>query len=112
MPGVMLTALLSMILANSINLTEIAIIGSASFLLIFFVVNLASYKLHYKINANKNIVLAACFVSLLALVTLIIHTFSKNPKAIIIFLTFIVFSFLFELVYGKIVRKHFFHRSY
>ncbi len=112
MPGVMLTAFFSLILANSINITEIAIIGSASFLLIFFIVNLACYKLRNKINANKKIALVACFVSSLALITLIIHTLSKNPKAIAIFLAFIGLSILFELVYGKIVRKHFLHRSY
>jgi len=66
--GVILTASLSLFIANSINLTVIAIIGSASFLLIFFIVNLAAFKLHKKIRASKTIVLIACIVSCLAVV--------------------------------------------
>ena len=112
MEGDVLTTLLSLTLANSVNLTEIAIMGSASFLLIFFVVNTAAYKLSTKIGANRMIVAVACCVSFLALTTLLVHTFFKNPQAIGIFAFFIGFSILFELIYGKMVRKHFFHRPY
>ncbi len=110
--GVALTASLSLIMANSIDLAEIAIIGSASFLLIFFIVNIAAYKLHNELRANKNIILAACLVSGSALATLLIHTFSNNLKAIVVFLAFIGISVLFELVYGRMVRKHIFNRGY
>ncbi len=110
--GVILTASLSLIMANSINLTEIAIIGSASFLLIFFIVNMAALKLHKIIKANKTMVLIASLVSCAALLTLLIHTFTNNLTAIGIFLIFICISVLFELVYGKIVRKHIFQRPY
>ena len=110
--GVIMTAFLSLIMANSINLTEIAIIGSASFLLIFFIVNVAAYKLHKKLGANKKIVLIACLMSFVALLTLIIHTFSNDPEAIGIFVSFISISILFELIYGKMVRKHIFKRPY
>jgi len=110
--GVILTVCLSLIIANSINLTEIAIIGSASFLLIFFIVNIAAYKTHLKIKVNKNIVMLACIASGLALTTLLIHTFLDDPQAIIIFLSFIGLSFLFELTYGRLIRKHIFQRPY
>jgi len=110
--GVILTASLSLIMANSINLSEIAIIGSASFLLIFFIVNMAALKLHKTIKANKTIVLIASLVSCAALLTLLVHTFTNNLIAIGIFLSFICISVLFELIYGKIVRKHIFHRPY
>ncbi|WP_198263599.1 APC family permease [sulfur-oxidizing endosymbiont of Gigantopelta aegis] len=110
--GVILTAALSLIMANSIDLSEIAIIGSASFLLIFFIVNVAAYKLHKAINASKKITVLASLVSFMALMTLLIHTYSNTPRAIVIFLSFIAISFLFELSYGKIIRKHIFSRPY
>jgi len=110
--GIMFTASFSLIMANSINMAEIAIIGSASFLLIFFIVNMAACKLHKEIDASKIIVLIACFASCTALLALLVHTFSDNPIAIGIFLSFIGVSILFELIYGKIVRKHIFHRPY
>lgn len=110
--GVILTATLSLIMANSIDLTEIAIIGSASFLLIFFIVNVAAYKLHMEISASKKTTVLACIVSCLALLTLLLHTYSDSPQAIAIFMFFIGISFLFELTYGRIVRKHMFSRPY
>ncbi len=110
--GVIIATILSLILANSIDLTAIAIIGSAGFLLIFFIVNIAAYKLRKKIKANGMIVATACLVSGMALLTLIFHTFSSNQKAIAIFFSFMVISFLFEFTYGQFVRKHIFNRPY
>ena len=109
---VMVTAGLSLILANSIDLTEIAIIGSASFLLIFFIINLAAFRLRQTIQANSAILFIAILVSGGALVTLLVHTYSNNPRAIVIFTLFIVLSLAFELLYGTMVRKHLFHRRY
>ncbi len=110
--GVLYTTFFSLILANSINLTQIAIIGSAGFLLIFFVVNVSAYKLRKEIDANKNILFISCTFSFLALLTLLIHTYNSNPKAVIIFLAFIIISGLFELIYGRYIRKQMFGRKY
>jgi len=109
---VIIIAILSLILANSIDLTEIAIIGSSSFLLIFFIVNLAAFRLRHTIKANAIILLTATLVSGSALITLMVHTFETNPRAIIIFGAFIAISVLFEWLYGTMVRKHLFHRAY
>ncbi len=110
--GVVVTAVLSLIIANSIDLTEIAIIGSASFLLIFFLVNVSAFKLGGEINANRMIVLMACLASGAALATLLFHTYSSNARAIAVFASLICVSILFELVYGRLVRGHFFQRLY
>ncbi|HPE60997.1 MAG TPA: APC family permease [Thiolinea sp.] len=72
--GVIVTAAISLLLANAIDLTEIAIIGSASFLLVFFLVNLSAWRLHEVIRANRFILLAASLSSGLALLTLMSHT--------------------------------------
>jgi len=105
--GIVVTMALSLIMANIINLTEIAIIGSGSFLLIFFIVNIGAYKLNKEIGASKIMTLLASFVSGAALITLLLHTYSTNVKAIMIFLSFILISFVFELSYGRLVRKKF-----
>jgi len=110
--GVLYTTILSLILANTINLTEISIIASAGFLLIFFMVNLSAYKLHQYIGANKYIVLTSSTLTFLALLTLLLHTYKSNPNAVIIFLLFVLVSILFELIYGRYVRGSFFNRPY
>ena len=110
--GVLITLLFSLVLANSINIDEIAIIGSASFLLIFFIVNISAYRLRESIGAKRSILFASISTSLFALVILLYHTYNSNPKAIFIFLGFIFVSFLFEFLYGRMVRGHLFKRKY
>jgi len=110
--GVISTLGFSLILANSINIDEIAIIGSSSFLLIFFIVNLSAYKLRKEIKANWFILLLSSIATFSALSTLLYHTYGSNPKAIYIFIFFILFSVSFEFFYGKFIRGHLFKRSY
>jgi len=110
--GVLYTTLFSLILANTINLTEIAIIGSASFLLLFFIVNISAYKLRKEINAFPFILVISSVLTLLALATLMFHTYTSNPRAVMIFMAFIIISLLFELIYGRYVRGSLFNRKY
>ncbi len=110
--GVFYTALLSLILANSIDLTEIAIIGSASFLLIFTIVNISAYTMRKEIKASGAITILSSLFAGIALVVLLLHTYSTNPHAVIIFGAFILISILFELIYGRYFRGHIFGRAY
>ena len=110
--GVIVTTLLSLLLANSIDLTEIAIIGSASFLLIFTIINLSALKLAAKISARSGLALVSTVISLLSLLTLLVHTYEDSPQALWVFLAFILASVLFEWVYGKFFRGHFLSQPY
>ncbi|WP_457748352.1 APC family permease [Sulfurimonas sp.] len=110
--GVLYTTLFSLILANSIDLTEIAIIGSAGFLLIFLLVNISAFKLYKEIQACRFVLVTSSVLSFLALCTLLFHTYTSNPKAVVIFMSFIIVSGLFELIYGRYVRGQFFDRAY
>jgi len=108
--GDIITLILSLILANSINLEEISIIGSASFLLIFLIVNLSAFKLSKEINSNKIITLSASLFTFISLIILLYHTYSTNPKAIFIFFGFILISIFFEYFYSKPIKKYIFHK--
>ncbi len=110
--GVWTTSILSFFLAISIPLTEIAIIASAGFLLIFAIVNISAFKLAKEIKANRLILFFSILCSVLALITLLFHTYSSNPKAVVVFIAFIVFSLFFEWLYGKLIRGHFLNREY
>jgi amino acid transporter len=110
--GVLTSLGFSLVLANSINIDAIAIIGSASFLLIFFIVNVSAFKLRKEIGANVIIVVLSSMAAFFALVTLLFHTYSSNPNAITIFMSFILISILFETFYGRLVRGHLFSRKY
>ena len=110
--SICVTAFCSLLLANSINLSQIAIIGSASFLLIFFIVNIAALKLYKQIDGNKSLLILSSIISFIALLTLLIHTFFTNKDSLYIFFGFILASILFELLYGRYIRKHLFNRDY
>jgi len=110
--GVLFTAALSLIIANTIELSEIAIIGSAGFLLIFTLVNAAAYKERRRIGGIGAIYLVATLLSLAALIVLLGHTYEKNPYALWVFGGFMAIAVVFELLYGVWIRGHFLGRSY
>jgi len=110
--GVIYTLVFSLLLANSIDLNEIAIIGSAGFLLIFFLVNISAYRLRKEIKANIFILIISSLFTFVSLFILLYHTYTSNPKAVIIFMFFIIFSLVFELLYGRYMRGNMFYRKY
>jgi len=92
---------ISILLANIIDLSSIAVIASAWFLLIFTFVNFSALKLNYEIWANKIIVSLSSIISSLALTILILETYPKNKIAVFIFIIFIIFAIIFESTYWK-----------
>ncbi|TLP39231.1 APC family permease [Arcobacter arenosus] len=102
--GVVSTALISLVMANSIDITKIAIIASASFLLIFTIINISALKMYKELDANKYLLILSSLVSFTALLTLLYNTYEKNLNALIIFCSFLLFSIVFEFFYGKIAR--------
>jgi hypothetical protein len=99
-------------IANTIDLTEIAIIGSAGFLLIFTLVNAAALKLAARTGGNRTLHLLALFLSAAALAVLLYHTWEENTRAVMIFGTFAGISVIFEALYGRWGRGHFLERKY
>ena len=110
--GVVITAFISLLIANTIDLTEIAIVGSAGFLLIFALVNASAFKLKKDIGGNQWVYFVALLLCVTALITLLVHTYQRNVMAILVFLSFIGISILFEVIYGMKLRGHFLGRRY
>ena len=110
--GVLATAAISLLIANTIDLSEIAIIGSASFLLIFTLVNAAAYRLRERTGGSGALHIAGALSSGIALAVLLVYTYENNTRAVTVFCLFIVLSLLFEALYGGLVRGHFLGRRY
>ena len=105
--GIVASVAFSLLVANLIDLNEIAIIGSAGFLLIFSIANVSALKLAGDIGANRGILLLAIVCSASALLTLLAHTWRASPHAIVVFAGFVLLAFVFELSYGRLIRKRF-----
>ncbi len=103
---VIILGVLSVFMANLIDLSSIAIIASIWFLLIFSFVNLAALRIHKEINANIYITFFSTGITFLALFILLYRTYNSNLLAIIIFIFFILFALLFEATYWKTKDEH------
>ncbi|MCB1096145.1 MAG: amino acid permease [Verrucomicrobiae bacterium] len=103
--GVLVTVALSLILANTVDLNAIAILGSAGFLLIFAMVCAAAFKIATDIGASRILAGSGVTACLGALVALLGHTANEDPKALAIFGGMLAAAFLFEWLYPKLTKR-------
>jgi amino acid transporter len=109
--GVLVTAALSLLMANLIDLAAIAIIGSASFLLVFAVANASAVRLAKEIGGLRGVYVIAFLACLAALIVLLTETCKSNPRAVWVFSSFIATAVVFELTYGRLARDGFLRKS-
>ncbi|QTD38204.1 amino acid permease [Polaribacter batillariae] len=100
--GLLITAVLTLIITNSLNLESISTAGSVGFLSIFAIVNFAGYRLSEKMNSKKYIHLTGFIVCIIALIVLILQQFKNNKIGVIIAIAIIVFCLVIEYSYKKI----------
>jgi len=103
--GLMVTAILSVLLVNTINLESISTAGSAGFLLIFAVVNYVGFKKSGSLKSNKVIHLTGAILCFIALVTLLVQQMGENKIGVIISCSIIFGCFVFEYFYQSISHK-------
>lgn len=103
--GLIITAVLTLILVNSLELESISTSGSVGFLLIFSVVNYSAYRLSSNIKANKLITLSGFTLCLIATIVLIIQQYSDNRLGVIVSISIIFSCFLMEFIYKKYKKQ-------
>ncbi len=103
--GLLVTSILTLLLANFFDLESISTSGSAGFLLIFAIVNLANYKLAKQTKSLKWISLSGVILCTVALVFLMAQQFSTNLTGAIIGMSIIAASYLIEFIYKKSTKK-------
>ncbi len=99
--GLMITAILTLIIANTLNLQSISTAGSVGFLIIFAIVNLVGLKLSKKIKGLKIFPLLGFSLCIIALVTLITQQYSSDRIGVLIALGIVFCCFLLEFIYKK-----------
>ena len=90
--GVLMTATLSLLLANTLDLEAIAIMGSAGFLITFLAVNAASFRLASVIGGSRIIAAAGVLLCAVALCVLLSQAWRENPVSVGALSGIIVFS--------------------
>jgi amino acid transporter len=97
--GLFLITILTVIVANTIDLESISTSGSAGFLIIFAVVNYVAFKKAKEIKAKKIISLVACFFCTIAFTILVIQQYDTSAMSIIIPLGIFALCFIGEWVF-------------
>lgn len=103
--GLAITAVLTLVIANTLDLESISTAGSIGFLLIFAMVNYVAYKKASKIKGNKFIALIATLLCFIALMALVVQQMESNLTGALIAIGIVLASFLLEFIYKKAGNK-------
>ncbi len=102
--GLMVTAVATLVLVNTLDLGSISTAGSVGFLLIFGIVNVVGFKLHQQIKGNKSIPLIGFVLAFLALIILIKQQIDTNITGVIVASSIMIFCLVAEWIYKKTVK--------
>ncbi|HHS92583.1 MAG TPA: amino acid permease, partial [Campylobacterales bacterium] len=103
--GMIIIALLSIIFAITFDLESISIAGSAGFLIIFSLVNLANFRLYKETGGNRFISGFGFLLSVTAIIVLLTYNGIHNPNSLISSGVVILVVGIFTYVYYKIEKR-------
>jgi len=103
--GLFITSFFVLIFANFLELDGIAMLGSASFLLIYCAVNIAHLKLYKETGANRGIVIAAIASCITFFGVLVVYELNHSPLTLLVLLVVIVGCFLGEMIYRSVTKR-------
>jgi amino acid transporter len=106
--GLFITTVLTLLIANLFDLSSIAMMGSAGFLIIFAGVNGANVRLYAKTGSHRWIAVLGVIVCLGALGALIWQRATASPQELWVLGVMLVLAFVIEAVYrrftGRVIR--------
>ncbi len=103
--GLLITCGLSLLMANLFDLSSIATMGSAGFLLIFAMVNLSNVILYKETTSKRRISVLGVITCLIALAALIWQTAKTSPAIMWVLVVMFGISVCIEVVYRKITGR-------
>ena len=103
--GLIITSAMVILFTIFLNLSSVALMGSALFLIIYTGVNFAHLKIYKETNANKNIIWLAILGCLFALTVLVYYQIYNSPLNIELLVTVVAATFLIEFIYRKYTKR-------
>jgi len=103
--GIFITSGLVILFTNIFDLSGIAMLGSASFLLIYASVNIGHLRLYKETEANRYIIWLSIFGCLISFIILVYYLLKNSPLTLIILSIVLAVSFLAEWIYRKISQR-------
>lgn len=103
--GLLLTAGLTLFTANIFDISSIATMGSAGFLIIFAAVNASNLKIHKKTSSKKWIPSLGIITCIFALFALIWETSITSPFNLLILVILLILAISIEIIYIKLTGR-------
>ena len=103
--GLLITAIVTLIAVNTLQLESISTAGSVGFLLIFAAVNFVGFKLASQIKGNKIIPILGFIACAVAFVVLLVQQYSTSKLDVFIALGIVAFCFIMEAIFKKLPKK-------
>lgn len=99
--GLLITAALVLLIANVVDLSAIASVGSAAALMIFLLVGWAGYRLRAETGSNVAVVLTSVAVTAVVLVFFAIDTVQNAPQTFVAIVAIAIVAVLLDLVWTR-----------
>lgn len=99
--GLLITSTIVILLIVLLNLSNVVMLGSSIFLLVYAGVNLAHLKLYKKTDANKYIICLAITGCFFSLTVLVYYEIFNSPLTLYLLSAVVLMSFLIEWIYRK-----------
>ena len=103
--GLFITSLIVLFFANFLELDGIAMLGSASFLLIYGAVNISHLKLYKETGAKPLIIFASVISCILFFGVLMFYVINHSPTTLVVLILVIFGCFTVEWVYRRISKR-------
>jgi len=104
-PGLALTAVLALLLANLADLTAISSMGSAGFLVIFAFVNAANFVRSKEVRSSRLVAALGVLACMGALAALVAHTARLDPRQLWVLAGLVTFGFVIEILYLVVEKR-------
>jgi amino acid transporter len=103
--GLVVTAILVLILANLVDLSAIASVGSACSLMVFLLVGIAGYRLRSETGARSSIVLLGIAVTLVVLGFFAVDTLRNAPETLTAIVGITLLAVALDLVWKRMAAR-------
>ena len=103
--GLLITAALTLVVANLFDLSSISTMGSSGFLLVFAMVNFANVRMAQTTNSRKWVSIAGALACILALAALLWQTASDTPLQILTLVFMVGLSVGIEVLFWTLSRR-------
>jgi amino acid transporter len=103
--GLLITSLLTLVVANVFNISGISTMGSAGFLLIFAAVNFANVRLYRQTHSYRWLSLLGTVACIAAVTVLLHHTAQTQPQNLWVVVTMVGLAVVIEVLYRRFTQR-------